>query len=217
MIEVKTSKPIAYDSPDHLTPVGTSRDNSFNQAFNRKLYELIPAKHVRLLDIGCAGGGFVKSVLDDGGFAIGIEGSDYSKVRGRAEWATIPDNLFTADVTEPFEVAGFVPGYLNYTPHTFNTITMWEVWEHIAEDKIEAVADNIKRHLAQNGFFLGTIADTPDVQEGIVTNLHQTVKPMQWWAARFRDLGFKLDIGIERHFGKDLVRQCSPVIAMRVA
>lgn len=223
MIVVKTQKPIAYDSPDHLTPVGSKNDNSRNPAFNRKLYQLIYPTDVRLLDIGCAGGAFVKSILDDGGFAVGIEGSDYSKVRRRAEWATIPDNLFTADATEPFEIEEnyTIPSGFSFLPMyrlvKFNVITAWEFWEHIAEDKIAAVADNIKRHLAPNGFFIGTIADTPDIQDGVQTAVHQTVQPLQWWANRFNELGFKLDIGIERHFGRDLVRQCSHPIALRVA
>src|SRR4051812_40605701 len=116
MIVVKTSKPIAYDSPDHITPVGSARDNHLNHEFNRKLYQVFPIDRVRVLDLGCAGGGFVKSILAAGGFAIGIEGSDYSKVRKRAEWATIPDSLFTADMTEPFEVEEqyTIPGVLSF-------------------------------------------------------------------------------------------------------
>lgn len=227
MIVVKTRKPIAYDSPDHIQPIGTRNDNSVNPAFNRKLYNLIKPKDVRLLDLGCAGGGFVKSILDDGGFAVGIEGSDYSKVRRRAEWATIPENLFTADATEPFQVQDDARLPIRFPlPHAerfppvinikFNCITAWEFWEHIAEDKIEAVAENIKRHLSSDGFHIATIADGPDIQEGVETAVHQTVQPIQWWANRFNELGFRLDIAIERHFGADLVRGSNP-IAMRVA
>jgi 2-polyprenyl-3-methyl-5-hydroxy-6-metoxy-1,4-benzoquinol methylase len=71
-ITVKTNHPVAIYSPDHLFPHGTMRDNSSNPEFNKKLYELFPVKEVRLLDIGCSGGGLVKSILDDGGFAVGI-------------------------------------------------------------------------------------------------------------------------------------------------
>src|SRR5262249_488147 len=99
-MRLETSKPVAYDSPDHLGPVGTANDNTTNPRFNRKLFAYLP--DVRLLDIGCAGGGLVKSIIDDGGFAVGIEGSDYSKQRRRAEWATIPDRLFTADAAGAF-------------------------------------------------------------------------------------------------------------------
>ncbi len=74
MIVVHTSKPIALDSPDHLVPLGTRQDNSVNRAFNRKLRTLIPQP--RVLDLGCAGGGMVASFLDEGDFAVGVEGSD---------------------------------------------------------------------------------------------------------------------------------------------
>jgi hypothetical protein len=75
---IETSKPIAYDSPDHIQPHGTASNNTTSPRFNGKLFEYIPAGEVRLLDIGCSGGGLVKSILDEGGFGIGIEGSDYS-------------------------------------------------------------------------------------------------------------------------------------------
>jgi 2-polyprenyl-3-methyl-5-hydroxy-6-metoxy-1,4-benzoquinol methylase len=77
-IRVVTDKPVALDSPDHLHPWGTTRDNSVNLAFNRRLSWWIPASMLRVLDLGCAGGEFVKSILDLGGISIGIEGSDYS-------------------------------------------------------------------------------------------------------------------------------------------
>jgi len=93
---------VAYESLDHIYPWGTKQDNSKNLSFNNALYELIPIKELSVLDIGCSGGGFVKTLLDAGVLAVGIEGSDYSKIRGRAEWATIPGHLFTADVTAPF-------------------------------------------------------------------------------------------------------------------
>ena len=47
----------------------------------------------------------MKSILDAGGFAVGVEGSDYSQRHKRAEWATIPDHLFTTDATVPFQLS----------------------------------------------------------------------------------------------------------------
>jgi methyltransferase family protein len=83
---VITDKPVAYDSPDHVTPWGTSRDNSVSPLFNAKLGRWIPPEEMSVLDLGCAGGGFIKSLHDMGCFGIGIEGSDFSGVpvhRGR--------------------------------------------------------------------------------------------------------------------------------------
>jgi len=56
-------------------------------------------KQLKILDMGCSGGGFVRNCLDDGCLAIGLEGSDYSKRHRRAEWRVIPEYLFTCDVT----------------------------------------------------------------------------------------------------------------------
>src|SRR4051794_1825047 len=124
-ITIETQKPVAYDSPDHIQPVGTALDNSTSRRFNRKLFDYIPPREVRLLDIGCSGGGQVKSILDDGGFAVGIEGSDYSRKKKRAEWATIPGHLFTADVTVPFTLSE-EDGAGGRSPLRFNVITAWE-------------------------------------------------------------------------------------------
>jgi hypothetical protein len=77
-VRVVANKPIAFESPDHLIPRGTANDNSVNQLFNVKLNALLNKKY-SLLDIGCAGGGFVKACLDEDNFATGLEGSDYSK------------------------------------------------------------------------------------------------------------------------------------------
>ena len=75
-ITIQTEKPVAYDSPDHVYPFGTANDNSTDAIFNDALFALIPPRDVRLLDIGCSGGGFVKSILDAGGLAVGVEGRE---------------------------------------------------------------------------------------------------------------------------------------------
>jgi hypothetical protein len=104
---VRTDYPVADDSPDHLRPRGTAFDNSRNRRFNRKLSALYCGldRPIRVLDLGCAGGGFVCDCLTDGQVAVGIEGSDYSSRWGRAEWPLLGGRaLFTADITRPFEV-----------------------------------------------------------------------------------------------------------------
>ena len=84
-ITIETAKPVAVDSLDHTNPLGTMQDNSTNPAFVGKLGKLITDRQVRVLDLGCAGGAFVRSVLDEGGFGIGIEGSGLlgSSISGR--------------------------------------------------------------------------------------------------------------------------------------
>lgn len=54
-IKIITSKSVAFDSPDHVRPWGTARDNSVNLAFNRKLFWWF-RERPRVLDLGCSGG-----------------------------------------------------------------------------------------------------------------------------------------------------------------
>ena len=71
-LTIKARKQIAYDSNDHIFPWGTKRDNSQNPRFNSQLINLFQERSgqscIKILDIGCAGGGFVKSIIDDGHF-----------------------------------------------------------------------------------------------------------------------------------------------------
>jgi len=124
-ITLKTNKKIAIDSNDHLYPRGTKQDNFVNSNFNSKLLYWISPSELSLLDLGCSGGGMVRSFIEDGILAIGVEGSDYSLKKRRAEWSTIPEFLFTADMTEPFEIVS------QQGPMKFSVITLWEVIEHI--------------------------------------------------------------------------------------
>jgi len=192
MIEVVTEYPVAIDSPDHLKPWGTMRDSSVLPSFNAKLFARYDV--AQLLDLGCAGGGLVESVLEDGGFAVGIEGSDYSKKRDRASWASIPGNLFTADIGHPFEV--MADGDRAY----FDVVTAWEVLEHLTEEGIHGLVLNVRAHLAPGGVLLASIAPREDHP------WHQTVRSPGWWLDRLTSLGLELDHEATAYFDPDWVR-----------
>ena len=187
-LEIRTERPVAVSSPDHIHPWGTANDNSANPGFNRKLAWWLPIKTLRVMDVGCSGGGFVKSILDQGGLAVGIEGSDYSKIRGRAEWATIPGNLFTADATAPFAIVN-VDAAGRESQVAFNLITAWEFIEHISEQDLASVFENFKRNLAPGGAIIMSISTRPDIINGV--NLHQTVQDEAWWMRKLSELGFR--------------------------
>lgn len=198
-ISVVTDMPIALDSPDHLHPLGTMQDNNFNPNFNHKLYDLVPREELSVLDLGCAGGGFVKSLIDDGVYAIGIEGSDYSLIRRRAEWDTIPGNLFTSDISYPFRIWGRKEVVL------FRVITAWEFLEHISEDRLAIVFDNVGAHLKQDGLFIASI-NSGNSRNYDGAELHQTIQSEDWWNRKMNDLGWVRQPDLEGHFGKDVVR-----------
>lgn len=215
MISVTTDHPVALDSLDHIYPYATAYDNSVLASFNTKLFQIVP--HPRLLDIGCAGGGLVRSIILDGGFAVGLEGSDYSQRVQRAEWVTVPDNLFTADVTKPFEICE------NGIPSKFNVITSWEFFEHISEESVEMVLDNVAQHLSDDGIFIVSIStedmglsderineDGSVVPEGI--QFHVNVQDEEWWLFKFSEYGFVIDENLTQFFNPDWVR--GPIVGV---
>jgi glycosyltransferase involved in cell wall biosynthesis/SAM-dependent methyltransferase len=198
------SKAVAIDSADHLAPRGTANDNSRNPLFNRKIEALLNKPSLSVLDIGCAGGGFVKDLLDGGHDAVGLEGSDYSKKLRRAEWATIPDHLFTCDVTRDFSLTATDPSAGQESPASFDVITGWEFMEHIRSEDIAAVVENIRKHLAPGGLVIFSIADFPDEANGV--SYHQTVRPRDWWETTFRSLGLQNQTQLAEYFDPDWVR-----------
>ncbi len=206
-ITLVCERDVAYESPDHLVPKGTRTNNTRNKRFNRKLYWLFFDRYVhsqlKILDIGCSGGGFVRDCIDSGCLAIGLEGSDYSKKRKRAEWATIPDFLFTCDVTKTFELK-LDTASQDRERIQFDAVTSWEVLEHIHDRDLDQLAANVKKHLAPHGLWIMSVSSEDDIVDGV--NLHQTVKPREWWIARFKTLGLHNIDGYIDYFNTQFVR-----------
>ena len=195
-IQLETNNPIAYESPDHLNPYGTARDNSTNKKFVEYMADLIkseyPHNYLGALDLGCSGGQLVKDFKDLGWMAVGLEGSDFSLKHKRANWAQLANtNLFTCDITKPFQITS------HKSPAKFNLITMWEVLEHIHTNDLPQLFKNITAHMAYGGYFVASTTSTPDIHNGV--DLHQTkwIKE-QWvhWLAcnfpQFKLVEFKL-------------------------
>ncbi|OGK16421.1 hypothetical protein A2774_03115 [Candidatus Roizmanbacteria bacterium RIFCSPHIGHO2_01_FULL_39_12c] len=198
-IKLKTKFPIAFNSPEHLTPFGTRFDQSANRRFNLNLYRFFSQTHLlKVLDLGCAGGNFVKDIIDDGHFAIGLEGSDWSKKFKRAAWAQIPDFLFTCDISKKFTVQ------MDGKPIKFDAVTAWEVMEHIKTEGLPALLKNVKNHLEPAGFFIASITSVPHIVDGI--NLHQTVKSKKWWLKFFNKNGFSQLSGHHDYFDGQFIR-----------
>ncbi|NBY56198.1 MAG: methyltransferase domain-containing protein [Betaproteobacteria bacterium] len=203
-INISAVKPVAIDSPDHIVPWGTARDNSTHLGFNAKLLHWIPKAYLSVLDIGCSGGGFVRSMVNEGVFAVGVEGSDYSKLRKRAEWDTIPDRLFTADATAPFQLDFAEKDGSNLQPLQFSVITAWEMIEHVREEDLQTVFSNIDKHLIKNGVVVMSISPNDDFIEGV--NLHQCVHEKSWWIDKLRSLGWENHDFLVDFFEPDWIR-----------
>ena len=192
MFKVITDHPIALESMDHIDPHGSKNDNSINHRFNDKIYRIVNKKPMYILDIGCAGGGFVKSCIDDGHLAIGLEGSDYSYKHQRAEWAIIPNNLFTCDVTYPFQIQ------YNGQPVLFDLITAWEFAEHISEDKWPQLTQNLISMMHERSLLIMSISMSYLTLED--HKYHICIRPVEWWIIKFIEWGFVLRQDIMNHF-----------------
>ena len=185
-IRLITEYPIAYQSLDHLYPHGTIRDNTRYPRFIEKCEELLkPYDTLAFLDLGCSGGGMVLEAALRGHISIGLEGSDCSKKEQRAEWRLLGNRLQTCDITKPFKLENSKGG-----TYRFNIITAWEVLEHIAEDDIPQLMENIRNHLAARGYFVASIANWDDIDPVSGVNWHVTCHPYGWWKDKFESSGF---------------------------
>ena len=187
-VKLITQHPIAETSVDHLFPRGTANDNTRWPRFVRCCEETFNYKTLNFLDLGCAGGGLVRDFALRGHFGMGLEGSDYSKNRLRAEWRTIPGHLFTCDIAEEFTIVSRSDSSII----TFDVISAWDVLEHIEKQRLPIVLDNVARHLSIDGVFIGTVSlRKARIQPGAEeVNHHATVETRQWWEETFTLAGF---------------------------
>lgn len=193
-VTVVTEYPIASDSNDHKYPWGAANDFTRHPRFVRAC-EKILGPHLRVVDMGCSGGGIVLDFVLRGHRAIGIEGSDYSLLSQRAAWRLIPEHLFTADIAKPLSVRSTEDDYRKQVQ--FDVITAWEVLEHLDYDGLLMFFDNVRRHLLPSGVFVGSVTTVNDMVNGI--EYHRTVQPRPWWEALFRQCGliFRPSSGFE--------------------
>ena len=79
-MKVITDHPVALNSPDHIFPWGTKRDNTTDVGFIEEIEDYFGRRNkIKALDIGCSGGQLTIDFCMRGHDAIGIEGSDLRK------------------------------------------------------------------------------------------------------------------------------------------
>jgi len=184
-IRLITDFPVAITSHDHLYPRGTKADNTRYPRLCYKLEQVFQGQKLRVLDLGCSGGGLVYNFLQRGHFAIGLEGSDYSLKYQRAEWPIIPHHLKTCDITKPFRLES-----LDGQSALFDVVTAWEVLEHIPQESVGQLFKNIFSHLKPGGIFIASVAQFQDYDPMTGAVWHVTLKSRDWWENLARSNGF---------------------------
>jgi 2-polyprenyl-3-methyl-5-hydroxy-6-metoxy-1,4-benzoquinol methylase len=201
LFSLTTARPVAKDSADHVWPRGAKYDNSINRNFNLKLYSYFQNRaDLRVMDLGCSGGGFVRSILTDGFGAVGLEGSDFSRKLRSGEWDTCPHHLFTCDITDDFRLRQSDGSAIQ-----FHCVTAWEVLEHIPMDRIPKLIENIAAHLAPDGIFVASVDMMPDGNPVLGATYHLTLQPKAWWLEQFAVKGFR-EIALNPFNTRDYVR-----------
>lgn len=187
LVAFDCERPLAADSIDHLEPRGTANDNTHWVPFVVRCEEYFGGRDLRYLDLGCAGGGLVFDFAFRRHVAIGLEGSDYSRLRGRAEWGRLPRHLDTCDITFPFAFTDRESG----ERYRFDVIGIWDALEHLDEKRLPVFFENVRAHLAKDGLFAGTVSTRPAKLSESHRNHHATVRPREWWETLFDAQGFE--------------------------
>ena len=186
-LELQTDFPVAADSLDTIVPHGTIRDNTRYPRFIKKCETIFGQdRGLSFLDLGCSGGGMVLDAVLRGHLGIGLEGSSASLDSQRAEWRLLRDNLFTCDISKPFSLNDKNTG----KPFRFHVVTAWEVLEHITEEDLPQLFENIRNHLRPDGYFIASIANYDDIDPDSGVNWHVTVHSYDWWRQKFEAAGF---------------------------
>jgi len=179
-LRVVTDHPIAWESPDHIVPVGTKNDNSSSTDYIQEVENLFQGRKINVMDIGCAGGQLIVDFHNRGHAAIGIEGSDYNIKHKQFNWPEYHQKvLWTADLTKPLKVVDE-----NGDCVLFDLISAWEVVEHIHPDDLNFFFDNVLDQLKPDGIFVSSVNTGPDIREdenGKLHFLHQSVFLEQYW------------------------------------
>jgi len=128
-------------------------------------------RRLLLLDLGTATGTVPLSCVAADISGLGIEGSSHPKCNKVGAWGVMPSIVRNADISKKISL------YLKRTfkPVKFDIIWSSDVFEHIQEDRLEVLFDNITRHLSKDGFLISTIATIKDGK------YHHTVKNRFWW------------------------------------
>lgn len=187
-LHCNTKYPVAYDSPDHLHPVGTVLDHTRCPRFIRACEKLFPEREqLSFLDIGCSAGGIVWDAILRGHIGVGLEGSDISQLQQRAEWRLIPNSLFTCDISKPFTVT-----HADGQNWIFDVVSAWEVLEHLNEEGLSNLFNSLSQLMGDNSLLFCSVSQVAGGFTDSGQPLHQVIQPLSWWQKFVRSNGFEV-------------------------
>lgn len=188
---VQTDYPVAFDSLDCTSPKGAAVDAFRNIRWNHLVAQHFGGRQIFASDWGTSSGNVVLDWLRLGHRAIGLEGCPLPKETKREAWALIPDNLFTADISRPFQILW------EGEPVRLQVMSSWDCFEHIPEERVPTLMDNIVKHMADDGLVLLNIPDVDAIEDW-----HVNLKPREWWDETFARYGFRIS-----QAGLDIMRR----------
>jgi hypothetical protein len=120
------------------------------------------------------------------------------KVNNLFNWPKYPNNLFTCDISRPFQISK--DGH----PAKFPFITAWEILEHIPPERMQQTLLNIREHCS--GYLFTTISKGG--KPGVDSDQHMTyidgLKPFEWWEGQLIEARFTQQNGLlERYFPRN--------------
>jgi len=186
VLEIQTQHPIALESHDHVEPDSTTEGLVRPTPFVRHCIEKL-GDDITCLDLGTGAGGLIYEFARNNVLAVGIDGSDFNARYKVGYWPFIPGNLFTCDITQPFQIKRRSTGI----KFGFDLVSMWEVLEHIGADDLDMLLGNVREHMLPEGYFVGSISRIPYADKN-GTPYHVTLQSQEWWAALFKKNGLSI-------------------------
>lgn len=125
-------------------------------------FSLAEDEKINWLDLGCAGGKLILDVSEHekSNVCIGLDGS--VGVYKQESWSSGKNKniLKNADLSKEFFIE-----YESGERVIFDVITAWELLEHFYENELEIFFNNVYNHLSDEGVFIGSAANYPDIRD----------------------------------------------------
>lgn len=158
-IEIETTE--HHNPASHLHPTDSDSNGDRKVALISRFLHWIPRKFLSVLDVGCADGKFVWSLVREGIYSVGLDQADFSSINGYGEWEAIPVCLVSANLNEPYRISLSCEdeGMPNEAKNalTFSIITASRLQIGLKPSDIQQYFSNIDLHLIPNGVVIAFI------------------------------------------------------------